>query len=106
MAEEGVVAGFDREDGSGPLDYFGVGNGEASNNINDSTDTNGGDYVGQSEELIDVADGEGIFARRKSRRVVRFQYVLGRLYVDALLRLHTLDDFDCVVVLMVRVPFR
>ena len=105
VAEEGVVAGFDREDGSGCLHYLGIGDSEARNDVNDSTDTDRCDDVGQSEELICVGDWKIVFARRESGRIVRFQYVLGRLHMDELLRLHARDNVDGVVVLVVRVPF-
>ena len=45
-AEEGVVAGFDGEDGGGPADELGVGGGEGGGDVDDSTDADGADDVG------------------------------------------------------------
>lgn len=105
LAEEGVVAGFDRQDGGGALHRPGVREGEARDDVDDGAEADGGDDVGQREELVRVADGECVFARRESGRAVRFQDPLGRLHVDELLRLHARDDVDGVVVSVVRVPF-
>ena len=105
VAEEGVVAGFDREDGRGALHYLRVRESETGSHIDHSTDTDRGYYIGQGEKLVGTADGESVFAWCESGRVVRFQYPLGRLHVDELLRLHAPDDVDGVVVLVVGVPF-
>ena len=102
--EEGVVTGFDREDGGWTLDYFRVGNSEARNHVDDGAYADGGDYVGQSEKFVRVAHGERVLARRKRGGVVRSEYILGRLHMDELLGLHARDDVNGMVVLMVRVP--
>ena len=106
MAEKGVVAGFDCEDGSRTLYYLRVRESETRNNVDDSTDADGRDYIGQSKEFVRGADWESVFARRKGRRLVRFQYVLGRLHMNDFLRMHALDDIDGVVVLVMSVPIR
>ena len=98
------MAGFDRQDGGGALHRPGVREGEAGDDVDDGAEADGGDDVGQRVELVRVADGECVFARRESGRPVRFQYPLGRLHVDELLRLHARDDVDGVVVSVVRVP--
>ena len=106
MAEEGVMAGFDREDRNGTLHYLWIRESETRSNVDDSTDADGRDYIGQSKEFVRGAYRKSVFARRKGRRVVRFQYVFGRLDMDSFLRMHALDDIDGVVVLMMSVPFR
>ncbi len=104
VAEEGVVAGFDGEDGRGALDDCGVCGGETGDDVDDGADADGGDDVGEGEEFGGTADWEGVFAGGEGGRVVRFEDVDGRLRVDELLRVHAGDDVDGVVVLVVRVP--
>ena len=104
LAEEGVVAGFDREDGGGTLNHLRICESETRNNVDDSADTDGGNDIGQSKELIRAVDWKRVFTRRKSARVVHFQYILGGLHVEDLLRLHAPHDVDGVIVLLVGIP--
>lgn len=100
------MAGFDREDGGGTLNHLRICKSETRNNIDDSADTDGSDYIGQSKEFFRVVNWERVFTRRKSTRAVRCQYTLSGLHVDDLLRLHAPHDVDGVVVLLVGIPFR
>ena len=86
------------------MDGAGVVHGEPGDQVDDATNADAGDDVGQREELFCVADGERVLASVEGRGVVRFQDPLGRGDVDEFLRVHLAHHLDGGVELVVTVP--
>ena len=103
-AEEGVVAGFDGEDGGGAGDEGGVGESEGGGDVDDGADADAGDDVGEGEEIGGGGDGEDVGAGGEGFVVEVGEDVLGCLDVDEFLGLDFGDDVDGAVETVI-VPF-
>lgn len=103
-AEEGVVAGFDGEDGGWALDEGGVGEREAGGDVDDGADADGGDDVGEGEEFGGVGDGEVVLAGGEGGFIEVGENILGCLHVDDFLGLDFRDDVDGKVEVATFVP--
>ena len=85
LAEEGVVARFDGDDGGGDLDQAWVGGGEARNDVDNAADAGRSDDVGEGEEFLGAVDGELVLARFEGGLVEMLEDVYSGLDVDEFL---------------------
>ena len=104
MAEEGVVAGFDGQDGGRSRHDVRVREGQVGCHVDDGADADACDDVGEGEEFLGRRDGEAILAGLERGGIVGTEDGFGGFNVDDLLRLHTFDDVDGVVALANRAP--